>query len=89
MAEGDLHACIFHERRKALNVYSVRDTLTGNFYKYGLCPACDSLLKRKPHFAKFINEKLCELDYKLKKQEENKNGERGKIGNGSGSNSLG
>ncbi len=72
MKPSEGHVCIFHPRIRALNAYKVKDTVTDQWFQYGLCPICSNRLKKQDSFKKQISERLEELQAKLQKQEEGK-----------------
>lgn len=70
--ESEGHVCIFHQRVRALKVYRVKDTVSGNWFEYGLCPICNNRLAKQDSFKQNINDRLGDLVYKMQKQEEGK-----------------
>lgn len=66
------YCCIFHPRIPSIQNYAVKDTVTNEFLKYGLCPNCVRRLKREDSFKRAISDRIEELLEKQKKKEEEK-----------------
>lgn len=68
------HACIFHPRIRALKVYTIKDTLEGGIFRYGLCPMCARRLAKEHSFKQAISDRLEEMFEKSKRKKERYNG---------------
>lgn len=67
------HNCIFHPRIRALKVWHVKDTVTTQFFRYGLCPICSNRLVKQKSFKQDISDKLEEMLNEFQKKQEGKN----------------
>jgi hypothetical protein len=71
--QPDPHACIFHNRLRALQVFRIQDSQTKAWFQYGLCPICANRLKKQESFKKDISDRLEEILEQSKKKQEMKN----------------
>lgn len=55
------HNCIFHPRIRAFKVWQILDTVTKQFFRYGLCPMCAIRYKKESSFKQDISDKLEEM----------------------------
>jgi GTP cyclohydrolase I len=66
------HNCIFHRRIRALKTWHVKDTKTGQFFRYGLCPICANRLAKQESFKQDISDKIEEMLNDFNKKQEGK-----------------
>lgn len=70
----DKYCCLFHPRIRSVADYRVRDSQSGEFFQYGLCPICNNRLKKQDSFKSNISDRIEEVLRQLELKKQKKGG---------------